>query len=65
MRGRAKLTKLFEEARRPSQPDIVRLDYWDRILGALKIHKQKFHATRNTFMTEMFRKNINLKDIAD
>jgi hypothetical protein len=46
-------------------PTSFRLDYWDRILGALKIHKQKFHATRNTFMTEMFRKNINLKDIAD
>jgi hypothetical protein len=49
----------------PVNPTSFRLDYWDRILDALKIRKRKFYATRHTLITEMVRKNINLKDIAD
>jgi integrase len=49
----------------PLNPASFRVDYWDRILEALKIRKRKFYATRHTFITEMVRKNINLKETAD
>jgi hypothetical protein len=42
-----------------------RLDYWDRILDALQILRRKFYATRHTLITEMVKKGINLKVIAD
>ena len=46
-------------------PSSFKIDYWDRILAALEIRKRKFYATRHTLITEMVRKGVNLKDIAD
>jgi len=49
----------------PINPASFRVDYWDRILDALEIRKRKFYATRHTFITEMVRRRVNIKDIAD
>ncbi len=49
----------------PLNAAFFRLDYWDRILTALEIPKRKFYATRHTFITEMVRRGINLKEIGD
>jgi integrase len=49
----------------PLNPLNFRVDYWDRILDAVKVRRRKFYACRHSFITEMVRKGINLKAIAD
>jgi integrase len=49
----------------PLNASSFRVDYWERILTALEIRKRKFYATRHTLITDMVRKGVTLKDIAD
>ena len=37
----------------------------DRILSSIEVPDRKYYATRHTFITEMVKKNINVKAIAD
>lgn len=49
----------------PITPAYFKIDYWDRILSSIEVRDRKFYATRHTFITEMVKKNINLKAIGD
>jgi integrase len=49
----------------PLNVSSFRVDYRGRILSALEIRTRKFYATRHTLITEMVRRGINLKKIAD